>query len=147
MQPVHSAVKDYRFYHQIRVRYPEVDMQQIVFNANYLTYLDMAWVEYLRNIGLDYGELLKNHEFDSVVAKVTMEYKKPARYDEVLDIYVRVPKLGNKSIPIHFTVCKEGTEEIVLEGEIFHVSYDFEKELSCPIPAFVEEKIRLFEGF
>ena len=136
----------FRFCHQIKVRYPEVDMQQIVFNANYLTYLDLAWVEYLRNIGLNYGELLKNHAFDSVIAKVTMQYRQPARYDEVLDIHVRVEKLGTKSIPIKFMICREHSDEIVLEAEIIQVSYDFKTDESCGIPEMVVDKIRSFEG-
>lgn len=135
----------FRFRHKIRVRYPEVDMQQIVFNANYLTYLDMAWVEYLRNIGLNYSELIKNNEFDSVIAKVTMEYRKPARYDEVLDIYVRVEKIGNKSLLIRFMICRENAEDILLEAEMVHVSYNIKADKSCAIPEFVAEKIRIFE--
>ncbi|RQD69631.1 MAG: acyl-CoA thioesterase [Tindallia sp. MSAO_Bac2] len=136
----------FRFCHKIRVRYPEVDMQQIVFNANYLTYLDMAWVEYLRNIGLQYSELLKTHEFDTVIAKVTMEYKRQARYDEVLDIYVRVKMLGNKSIPVIFLVTRENSADTVLEAEVIHVSYNLELDTSCMIPEFVKKRISEFEG-
>jgi len=137
--------ESYRFSHKIKVRYHEVDMQQIVFNANYLTYLGMAWIEYLRNLGLHYSELSQNNEFDIVIAKASMNFLRPARYDEVLEIYVQVKKLGNKSIPVTFLVCREDSAEVVLDGEIVYVAYDTEKEVSCEVPEFVAERIRKFE--
>ncbi len=140
-----TSKESYRFFHKIKVRYHEVDMQQIVFNANYLTYLGMAWIEYLRNLGLHYSELSQNNEFDIVIAKASMKFLRPARYDEVLEIYVQVKKLGNKSIPVTFLVCREDSAEVVLDGEIVYVAYDTEKEVSCEVPEFVAERIRKFE--
>ena len=85
---------DFRFYHQLRVRFAETDMQGIVFNGNYLTYYDVAWTEYFRALGIQWKDLI-NIGADTVLARTTMEFKAPARFDELLEIYTRISKIGN----------------------------------------------------
>ena len=46
--------KDFRFFHRLRVRWAEVDMQKIVFNAHYLMYFDTAISDYWRALALPY---------------------------------------------------------------------------------------------
>ena len=52
------ARQDFSFFHTLRVRWAEVDMQAIVFNGHYLTYFDVAFTEYWREAGLP-GALLQ----------------------------------------------------------------------------------------
>ena len=49
---------DFKFHHDVRVRFGETDAQGIVFNAHYLTYFDVAWTEYFRMLGLVYHDLV-----------------------------------------------------------------------------------------
>jgi acyl-CoA thioester hydrolase len=83
------AREDFRFFHPLRVRWAEADMQGIVFNGHYLTYFDVAFTEYWRAIGLP-GPLLQAQAGQEMFArKATVEYLSPARFDDVLDIGVR----------------------------------------------------------
>src|SRR5512139_91900 len=87
-----------RFFHELRVRYAEVDSQGIVFNAHYLTYFDTALTEFLRAIGHDYGALVSAEGLDFHLVKSTVEYLAPIRNDALIEIGVAVGRIGNTSL-------------------------------------------------
>ncbi|MBM9579057.1 acyl-CoA thioesterase [Leptospira sp. 201903070] len=81
--------EEFEFFHPLRVRYAECDPQGIVFNANYLTYFDVAITEYFRSCGLPYGELDSKYKSDFHVVHCEIDYKDPARFDEEIRIYTK----------------------------------------------------------
>ncbi len=85
---------DFSFFHCLRVRWSEVDPQGIVFNGNYLTYLDVATTEYYRHLGMSYPADLLRGGGDLFAVKTTLEYLAPARFDDWLDMGVRVGAPG-----------------------------------------------------
>ena len=105
----------YRFSHPLRVRWAEVDGQRIVYNANYLMYLDIAFGEYLRR------ELGLGESFPAtVMAKTTLQYKSSLAYDEAFRVCVRTVAMGRTSFTVEFAVVKaDGT--IALEAETVYV--------------------------
>lgn len=135
----------YKYSHKLKVRYNEADSQGIVFNSNYLIYLDVAWMEYLSHLGLDYKEMVQKNEFDVVLAKTTVEYKFPAHYDDVLEIYVRVSELRNSSFIVNFLIYNE-QDILVLKGETVYVSYFPRDKVTGPIPVRIREIFTVFEG-
>ncbi|TGM55849.1 acyl-CoA thioesterase [Leptospira biflexa] len=74
------------FTHSLRVRYAEVDSQGIVFNANYLNYLDVAITEYFRTQGISYSDFIKQYQLDFHVIQSLIDYRNGAKFDEVLEI-------------------------------------------------------------
>ena len=88
----------FRFFHTLRVRWAEVDRQGIVFNGHYLTYFDVAITEYWRAIGVPYPAITDRWGSDLFVVKASVEYHAPAHYDDVLDIGVRVARIGTSSM-------------------------------------------------
>lgn len=137
----------YPFSHRLKVRYSEIDGQKIVFNAHYLTYLDIAVGEYFEEgIGLDLHSLAESGEFDFVLAKSTLEYKSPARLGDLLNIWCKTGRIGNSSITMNFLITRDGEEEPLLNAEIIYVSYNVHKNSSQPIPDFIRKKIESFEG-
>ncbi len=90
---------DFPFHHPFRVRYAEIDMQGVLFNAHYLTFADTAVTEYLRHIGLAYTAAeVQTTGKDFHVVKATVEYKAPILFDEVVAVEVRVGRIGRSSI-------------------------------------------------
>ena len=83
---------DFKFNHKLRVRFAETDLQGIVFNGNYLTYYDVAWTEYFRAMGMAWKDIVETGA-DTVLARTTIEFKSPAHFDEVLEIYTRASSL------------------------------------------------------
>ena len=88
----------YNFKHTIRVRWKECDVQGIAYFGSYLDFMDVAQVEYFRNLGILTHDPSQRKEFDLSSVKVTLEYKSPARIDEKIDVYFKVKNIGNSSI-------------------------------------------------
>ncbi|WP_409304125.1 acyl-CoA thioesterase [Peribacillus sp. SCS-155] len=137
---------DFRFSHRLKVRYSEIDGQNIVFNAHYLTYLDVAVSEFfLEGLKLDLVKLAENGEFDFVIAKTIMEYKSPARLNDWLNIWCRVGRIGNASMTMNFMITRDGEIDPLLIAEVIYVSYNPHTKTSQPVPEFVRERIEQFE--
>jgi acyl-CoA thioester hydrolase len=84
----------FRYY--LRVRYGECDAQKIVFNTRYAEYVDVALNEFLRALGFDTNRLLASG-LDFQLVKQTIEWKSPARFDDVLEVAVEPLSLGTTS--------------------------------------------------
>jgi acyl-CoA thioester hydrolase len=139
-------VEGYRFRTRLRVRYNEVDAQRIVFNSNYLTYLDIAVGEYFREgLQLDLAELEKNEVFDYVLKKVTLNYNKSATMYDWLNIWCRTAKMGNTSLIMEFAITRDGDDDVLLTAEIVYVSYNPRLKKTQPIPDFLRQTIEKFE--
>ena len=65
--------EEFRFFHRLRVRWAEVDMQKIVFNAHYLMYFDTAVADYWRALAMPYEEAMQQLQGDLYVKKATVE--------------------------------------------------------------------------
>ncbi|WP_205696719.1 thioesterase family protein [Conexibacter sp. SYSU D00693] len=103
------------FVHTLRVRYNECDPQGVVFNANYLTYADLATNELWRDELGGYDTFLHGGH-DVVVAEANVHYLAAARFDDLLDVAITVDRIGTTSIVQRFTMTRDGTDvaEVVL---------------------------------
>ena len=134
---------EFHFSHRLKVRYSEIDGQKIVFNAHYLTYIDVAVTEYFQEgLGLEFSEA----DFDFVLAKSTLEYKNPAYLNNWLTIWCRMGKVGNTSMTMNCMITRDGDKKPVLLAEIIYVSYDPETKTTRPVPEFVRAKIEQLEN-
>jgi len=112
------------FHFPFRVRYSEVDAQAVVFNAHYLTYFDTAITEYFRALGYDYlGEVARTG-IDVHTVRSVVEYKAPIRFDEDIDVCVRVARIGRSSINLALAIFAKGSDDLRATGEIVWVATD-----------------------
>lgn len=137
------AKSEFSFSHQLRVRWAEVDRQGIVFNGHYLTYFDVAVTEYYRAIGLPYPEGLAQHGTDLYAKKAVIEYHRSAEYDDVLDVHMRVARLGRSSLQFLPEIYRG--EEHLISGELIYVNADPATRKSAPLPSFLRDAIKRFE--
>jgi acyl-CoA thioester hydrolase len=135
----------FRFHHDIRVRFADTDLQGIVFNANYLTYYDVTWTEYFRAVGYEWKDLLALG-VDTVLARTTMEFKSPARFDEILEVHTRVSKIGTTSLTFEFAIYPQGEDRLINSATSLYVCVDPKKLTSTPIPEDLRRSILQFEG-
>ena len=136
---------DFRFNHKLRVRFAETDLQGIVFNGNYLTYYDVAWTEYFREIGLAWKDIVEMGA-DTVLARISMEFKSPAHFDDVLGVYVRVSKIGNTSLTFDFEIYPEGEDRLVSAASSLYVCIDPKTMRPVRVPDALRSRIAEFEG-
>jgi YbgC/YbaW family acyl-CoA thioester hydrolase len=134
---------DFRFIHRLRVRWAEVDLQGVVFNAHYLTYLDTAMADYWRALALPYVSAMKRLSGDLFVKKATLEYHASARYDDLLDIGMHCVRVGNSSILFEGAVF--AGEKLLVNGELVYVFADPEHQTSRPVPPELRSVMESFE--
>lgn len=96
---------------QVRVRYSETDQMGVVYHGSYIPYFEMGRVEWLRNKGLSYKSLEEGGIALPIVS-MTLNYKKPARYDDLLTIKTRFAKYS--SVKIEFDCEILGEENTLL---------------------------------
>ncbi|HYR25005.1 MAG TPA: YbgC/FadM family acyl-CoA thioesterase [Aquabacterium sp.] len=130
---------EFPFLHRLRVRWPEVDAQQVVFNGHYLSYLDVAISEYWRTIGLPYPEGVAHLGGDVFARRNTVEYHAPARLDDWLDIGLRSERIGNSSITMVWAVWAQG--RLLVTGEVVYVYTDRETRRPTMVPASMRAQI------
>lgn len=127
------------FFHPINVRYGEVDQQGVVYNANYAIYADSAFEAFLRSKGYPYKVLVNEHESEVCHKKSTYEYNSSAYADDVLEIGVRVIRVGDRSFTLGFEVYRKGEDDVLVKAEVVYVGYDTENRISRPITNLMRE--------
>lgn len=125
---------DFSFFFPLRVRYAEVDLQGVVFNAHYLTYFDTAITEFLRSTGYSYKDLFTKYDLDFHLVKATVEYIRPVGFDEQIEIGVTVSKIGTSSATFALGVFEKNEEMCRAAGEIVWVCAKKGTHKSHPIP-------------
>jgi YbgC/YbaW family acyl-CoA thioester hydrolase len=135
---------DFRFFHRLRVRWAEVDMQKIVFNAHYLMYFDTAIGDYWRVLALPYEAAMQHLGGDLYVKKAGLEYHASARYDDQLDIGLKCERIGNSSIQFRGSVFRG--EQLLVEGELVYVYADPATQKSKPVPQALRDTLVGYEA-
>lgn len=136
--------EDFRFKHRLRVRWAEVDLQKIVFNPHYLTYLDTAITDYWRTLALPYEATMHGLGGDLFVKKSSLEYHASARYDDVIEIGMRCARIGNSSLQFLADIYRGDTH--LVSGELVYVFADPATHTSLTVPAALREVLLGFEA-
>jgi YbgC/YbaW family acyl-CoA thioester hydrolase len=127
-----------------RVAFSDTDAQGIVYYGRYLPYFDLARVEYHRNLGLLGMEIGPGVEF--VMRAINVEYHAPAVFDDEIEVYVRVARIGNTSATYEFAAYRARDDVLMVNATQTLVLVDLDERKPCPIPDTFREKIRAFEG-
>ena len=124
-----------------RVGFSDTDAQGVVYYGRYLPYFDTARVEYHRHLDLLYrGE----HEF--VMRASAIEYFAPARFDDLLEVFVRVDRIGRTSARYDFAAYRVDDDDLMVTAKQTLVLIDVEQRRATPIPDEYRQPIRAFEG-
>ena len=135
---------EFRFFHPLRVRWAEVDMQKIVFNAHYLMYLDTAVADYWRTLALPYEAVMHQLQGDLYVKKASIEYHGSARYDDRLEVALKCQRIGNSSM--QFIGAIFDGDRLLITGELLYVFADPASQTSRPVPAILREILLGYEA-
>jgi YbgC/YbaW family acyl-CoA thioester hydrolase len=141
----HPTMKrqDFRFSHPLRVRWAEVDMQKIVFNAHYLMYFDTAIAEYWRALSLPYEEAMHLLGGDLYVKKANIEFHASAVFDDRLDVALRLDRIGNSSMMFSGGIFRG--DELLITSELIYVFADPSTQTAKPVPEALRQVLQGFE--
>ena len=112
-----------RFRYYLRVRYQECDAQHVVFNARYGDYVDLACFEFMR-AALPRPTDVFDGTFETQTVRQMVEWKAPARFDDVLEVSVRVGRFGTTSFTLSFELRRAGEADALVTAETVYVHVD-----------------------
>lgn len=129
---------------QVRVRYSETDQMGVVYHGNYIPYFEIGRVEWLRDKGVSYKSLEEGGIALPIVS-MTLNYKKPARYDDLLNI--KTTFKSHSSVKLEFD-CEITNEagELMTTGYFLLVFVDIKTARPMPPPPHIKallDKIQL----
>ena len=125
---------------KVRVRYAETDQMGVVYHGNYAQYFEMGRVEWLRNLGLSYKFMEENGIMLPVV-NLTLNYKRPARYDDLLTVTTIFKKQESVKIEFDYEIHNEAGE-LLTTGTSMLVFVDMKTGRPVSPPEYVLEKIK-----
>jgi acyl-CoA thioester hydrolase len=134
---------EFQFVYSHRVRWVECDPQGVVFNGHYLTFFDVAVTEYARAVGLPNVLSQQRTGKEFFARKATVEYHAPAKYDDELQIHVRVAYLGNSSLRFVLEIYCQDTW--VTSGELVYVCVDSQTRKSTALPQAWKQAVLDYE--
>lgn len=140
------ATNHRHFLHQFRIYYEDTDAGGVVYYANYLKFLERCRTEWLRAAGFDQSALLKEHQLAFVVRRIEADYLRPAILDDLIDINLRIEKLGAAQIVFAQSVSRKtkiGQPELLMTAKVQIVSVSTSGMRPTAIPDWM--KTRLLE--
>lgn len=138
-------LSDFRHSHRIRVRYGECDYQGVVFNGRYLDYGDIALTEYFRAAGMAFGQ---DDSMEFHVVRAEVDFRKPVRPDELIDLWTRTERAGNTSLTLLTEVHgarDDGAEDLRAVIREVQVHVDLATHTPVSIPEAVKARFLAFD--
>jgi len=135
----------YKFHYPLKVRYAETDAQGHVFFGNYYTYFDEGLVEYLRQLGYTYQDLLDEGK-DFLYVESQCRHHSSARFDDVLNVHTTLANIGNTSLTFEFSIFKQPADELVATGYIVAVNVDRATRRPVSVPQALRDAATDYEG-
>jgi acyl-CoA thioester hydrolase len=121
---------------QIRVRYKDTDTMSVVYYGNYLTYFEVARVEYLRQRNLPMSEV--DRRIHMPVVEAFVKYVKPAKLDDLLEVSSRVSLRKRASFTFSYEIRNEA-KELVATGFTRHACWDPATAKMIALPDWLKE--------
>lgn len=139
--------EDFRCNYRLRVRWAEIDMQKVVFNAHYLTYIDTAIAEYWREAGIPYTGYVDRYGADMFLRKATVEYLGSARFDDHLSVLCRVASIGRSSLTMRFEIWRDdpAPPELLVTADLVYVNVSMRSMRPEALPDDVRTLMRQYE--
>ena len=129
----------YSFETNIRVRYGETDQMSFVYYGVYAQYYEVGRVELLRSLNISYKELEKLG-FALPVVNLSISYKKPAFYDDLLTIRTTIKEMPSARVTFYYeTINSKG--DLLNPGEVVLVFIDKKTSKPCLVPAIILDKL------
>jgi acyl-CoA thioester hydrolase len=135
----------FKFSARTRVGFSDTDAQGIVYYGRYLPYIDLARVEYHRKLGL-LGMEVGEPGVEFVARACTIQYEAPAVFDDELEVFIRVARIGRTSATYEAKVYRARDDMLMVTATLTLVMVDLDGRRPREIPQQFRETIAAFEG-
>jgi acyl-CoA thioester hydrolase len=128
----------------VRVYYEDTDSGGVVYHSNYLNFMERARTEWLRALGFEQDELLREHGVLFAVSTVNLAFHKPARFNELLAVTVALDRRGAASLSLRQQVRRGDT--VLASAEVRVACIDAQRFVPVAIPAAVTDAVLALDG-
>jgi acyl-CoA thioester hydrolase len=135
----------FKFSASTRVGFSDTDAQGIVYYGRYLPYFDLARVEYHRKLDMLRMEI-GGEGVEFVMRACSIEYFAPAVFDDLIDVYIRVSRIGRTSATYECAAYRATDDLLMVTASQTLVLVDLDARKAVPIPEEYRERIRAFEA-
>ena len=133
---------DFSCFHEIklRIRYGETDQMGVVYHGNYAQYFETGRTEWLRSLGITYKEMENNGVMLPVIS-LQVNYKKPARYDDLITVKTKLKKTPKATIEFDYELVSE-ENELLATGNTVLAFIDMERNRPTRCPKYILDKLQ-----
>jgi len=132
----------YKIVSEVPVRFSDTDALGHVNNANYLSFLEVARIDYLRTA---FGRV-HVEDLGVIIARAEIDYKSPAFHHEKLLVGCRVIEIGGASIRMQYRIEDKATGRLVADAQTVMVTYDYSLARPIRVPEDWRKKMEDFDG-
>ena len=125
---------------EIRVRYGETDQMGVVYHGNYAQYFEIGRVEWLRKFGVSYKQMEEDGIMLPVIS-LSINYKKSARYDDLIKVKTQLVKLPSATIEFNYEILNE-SGDILTTGNTSLVFIDINRNRPTRCPQYLLDKLQ-----
>lgn len=137
--PMNPYEQDGALFYPVRVYYEDTDAGGVVYHANYLKFCERARTEWLRRLGAGRDFLREDFGLIFVVRRASIDWRKPARLDELLMVETRLLSLGKVRMHMRQTVTRDGVLLATIDIEL--VCIDQQKFVPVSLPDVLVAKL------
>ncbi|WAR46341.1 tol-pal system-associated acyl-CoA thioesterase [Methylomonas rapida] len=123
----------------VRVYYEDTDAGGVVFYANYLKFFERARTEMLRSAGFEQDRLLSEESVIFVVRSISVDYLKPARFNEQIEVSAKIIESKKASLVFEQSITRE--QDVLCNGTIRIACLDAQSMKPKPIPIAMLEQL------
>ncbi len=105
----------------LRVRYAETDQMGVVYYANYLVWMEVGRVEFVRSLGFQYKDLEQSEGLYLSVIDAQCRYIFPARYDQEIVVETRIVKATSRTVEFGYVIRSAEPDRLLAEGSTRHL--------------------------
>ena len=109
---------------KLRVRYAETDNMGVVYHSNFAIWFEVGRVELMRQLGLEYRTMEKEHNCHIPVVDLRVRYKAPALYDDEIVVKTKIANARQSLLHFTYEVFRAGDDTLLATGETMHIIVD-----------------------
>jgi YbgC/YbaW family acyl-CoA thioester hydrolase len=127
-----------------RVSWADTDAAQVVHFSNYLRFFEKAEEEFYRHLGFSFSDAKLSRGLWFPRVEVFCQYKKPARFNDILEVELTIEDLKEKSVRYGFKILNKETATLLANGHVVIVAADKQAGQATQIPKEIVEKLKSF---
>jgi len=125
----------------VRVYYEDTDSGGVVYHSNYLNFMERARTEWLRTLGFEQTQLKDQHGLIIVIHSLSMQFKKPAYFNDMLAVRCVLSELGRSSLIMQQSISRDGL--VLIDAQVKVAFVDAVSFKPIGVPAEMRHKIQL----